>query len=168
MFFKATMGSMFEGADPMRKRVAVAGCWFAILAALSVCEAAEKADLRGTSATIAIPLSGSKTTLRFIVKNKGKAPFLISAPFFNAGAKMSLRVIFPDGTKKEISRLSRMPIRPLAPGKAKSWDIDLTKWIELKQQGRYQIRFYVNGVTSNTVILVKDPSNTNKTSGCQK
>jgi len=140
-----------------QKCLIVVLCCCAILAGLFNSRAAGQTEPAGIRATIAIPLSGNKTTFRFIVVNEGKETVLISRPFFNAGAKMNLLVTFPGGTQKEIARFSRMPLSRLKPEEVRSWDIDLMQWLELKQPGRYQIRFGVNGITSNTIILIKDP-----------
>jgi hypothetical protein len=50
-----------------------------------------------------------------------------------------LVVIYPNGEKKE------RPPDPLAPGNSLQWDVDIAKWVEMKEKGTYTVSFTVNG-----------------------
>jgi hypothetical protein len=120
--------------------------------ALAVKPEPPKEDLRPI---IAIPLSGEKTTLRFIVQNRGDKPAVVYGPFEN---QTRLVVVHPNGEKKELfywKEMERAP-DPLAPGKSLQWDMDITQWVEMKEKGTYTVSFTVNGTSSDQLQFVKD------------
>ena len=127
--------------------------------------AEQDAKGNGLKAIVAGPLPNSKTTFRFTVKNIGKKGQYVQMPFVDVGnASMRLLVAYPDGTKYKNSPVSDMPaVNLLSPGKKMSWDIDLEKFVQFKQAGRYSIQFSVNGTKSNTIVFVK--TSANKTPG---
>jgi hypothetical protein len=60
--------------------------------------------------------------------------------------------------KKKIGNWKEMERQPdpLQPGKSIQMDVDLLKWIEMKNAGDYEISFSVNGTESNQIVLTKD------------
>lgn len=51
--------------------------------------------------------------------------------------------------------MERLP-DPLAPGKTVHWDVDIAKWVEMKEPGTYCVSFTVNGKESNQLRFVKE------------
>lgn len=107
-------------------------------------------------ARLLIPLSGTKTTLRFQVTNIGKHVGVFP-PFVN-GTK--LLVTRPDGKIEEVGCCAENHARDeLKSGESKSWDIDVAKQVKLTQKGAYIVAFTVGGVRSNEVLLAVDTPN---------
>ena len=106
-------------------------------------------------AKISIPLTGNKTTFRFSVTNDGKVPAMVYAPFANL---TRLVVVGPDGKKREVFNYKEGVniAAKIAPGKERSWDVDISPRIEFKKEGEYGILFTINGVESNRIVVVKD------------
>jgi hypothetical protein len=104
---------------------------------------------------LSVPLSGTKTTFRFIVRNDGKKPVVVYSPFANL---TRLIVTFPNGKQKKIGNWKEMerPPDPLQPGKSIQSDVDILNWVEMKEKGDYKISFSVNGIESNHIIVTKD------------
>jgi hypothetical protein len=44
----------------------------------------------------------------------------------------------------------------LQPGKTIQSDVDITKWLRMKDPGSYKISFTVNGTQSNQILIIKD------------
>jgi hypothetical protein len=102
-----------------------------------------------------VPTTGTKTTFRFVIRNDSKKPVIVYGPFANL---TRLVVTFPNGKQEKIGNWKEMagPPDPLQPGKSIESDVDILKWVEMKEKGDYKISFSVNGIESNQIVVTKD------------
>ena len=106
------------------------------------------------SARILVPLSGNKTTFRFVIRNNTSKVVGVNHPFVDG---TRLLVVYPDGKKGDLGGWKEgLRPDPLSPGKQKHWDVDLRDWIQFKQNGEYTISFSANKHESNGIVLVKE------------
>jgi len=106
--------------------------------------------------TLGIPTTGDKLTFRFHVRNDGDKAIHVFGPFYN---ETRLIVIYPDGKKDELctwKSMSDAPAPNLQPGKTIQSDVDITKWLTMKDTGSYKVSFTVNGTQSNQIVIMKD------------
>ncbi len=112
------------------------------------------ADRQPIEARLEIPLSGTKTTFRFSVRNNDTKSYLLDAPFAN---NTRLFVKGPTGGSQEFGSWKEgLTPNVIDAGFTKNWDIDISSHVKFTSKGTYVVWFQVRDVRSNTISIVKD------------